>query len=200
MHNTGFWWIIVAVALYGLIHTIMASLQFKAWLRARLGKWMSLYRLVYNGLGGLTLLPVIVMVVRLPDRSLYTIPFPWNLAAMALQGLAGLGILAGIMQTGIWSFIGLEQLTDPDHNEYGQLTARGLYRWMRHPLYTLGMVFIWLTPVMSINILAFNLGATLYLIIGAYYEERKLLKIHGDAYRDYKQHTPMFIPGLKLHL
>ena len=197
MQNTGFWWILAATALYGLIHSVMASLQFKDWLNARVGKWMRLYRLVYNGMGGLTLLPVMVMVAALPDRPLYTVPSPWSLAAVTLQGAAGFGILVGILQTGIGSFIGLKQLTDPDHNEYEQLTAGGLYRWMRHPLYSLGMVIIWLMPVMTINILAFNLAATLYLIIGAYFEERKLLKIHGDSYRDYQRRTPMFIPGLR---
>ena len=197
MQNTGFWWIMAAFTLYGLIHSAMASLIFKDWLITRVGKWMSLYRLLYNGLGALTLLPILVMVAALPDRPLYTIPAPWNLAAVVLQGLAGVGILVGMLQTGIWSFVGLKQLTDPEHNEYEQLTAVGLYRWMRHPLYSLGMVLIWLTPVMSINILAFNLAATLYLIIGAYFEERKLLKIHGVSYRNYQQNTPMFIPGLK---
>jgi len=200
MQNTGFWWVIVAVTLYGLLHSIMASLQFKSWLSARVGKWMRLYRLVYNGLGSLTLLPIILLVAVLPDSPLYIIPPPWNLVTLTLQALAGLGILAGMLQTGIWSFVGLEQLNDPDHDEYEQLAARGLYRWMRHPLYSFGMLLIWLAPVMSANILAFNLAATLYLIIGAYFEERKLLRIHGDFYRDYQQRTAMFIPGLKLHL
>lgn len=200
MQNTGFWWIIAAMACYGLLHSYMASIQFKDWLKAQVGHWMGLYRLVFNGVGGLTLIPILVMVARLPDRSLYSIPFPWVLATLVLQGLAGLGILVGMLQTGIWSFIGLEQITNPDHNEYEHLTAHGLYRLMRHPLYTLGMVLIWLSPIMSVNILAFNLAATLYLIIGAYFEERKLLRIHGDAYREYQQRTPMFIPGFKLPL
>lgn len=198
MQDTGFWWIMVAVALYGLIHSLMASFQFKNWLNARTGKWMRLYRLVYNGLSVLTLLPIFLLVASLPDKPLYTIPFPGSLAAAALQLLAGLGVLAGILQTGVWSFVGLKQFTEPDHDEYGRLTAGGLYQWVRHPLYSLGMAFIWLTPIMSLNILAFNLAATLYLIIGAYFEERKLLKIHADAYRDYQRRTPMFIPGLKL--
>ncbi|NOH03709.1 MAG: isoprenylcysteine carboxylmethyltransferase family protein [Chloroflexi bacterium] len=74
--------------------------------------------------------------------------------------------------------------------------TRGLYRLVRHPLYTFSLVFIWLTPVMSQNSLALYTGATLYLLIGAYFEERKLLRDFGEAYAEYKRKTPMLIPGL----
>ena len=32
---------------------------------------------------------------------------------------------------------------------------------------------------MTLNLLAVNIGFTLYILIGALYEERKLLKVHG---------------------
>jgi hypothetical protein len=40
------------------------------------------------------------------------------------------------------------------------------------------------------------LGATIYILIGAYFEEKKLVGEFGDAYTDYKRRTPMLIPGL----
>jgi protein-S-isoprenylcysteine O-methyltransferase Ste14 len=70
----------------------------------------------------------------------------------------------------------------------------GLYRWVRHPLYTAGLVFIWLSPVMSANLLVFFAGLSAYLVIGAFFEERKLIHAYGDAYRRIQQTTPMFIP------
>jgi methanethiol S-methyltransferase len=45
-------------------------------------------------------------------------------------------------------------------------------------------------------VLAFNLGLTAYLFIGAYFEERKLVREFGEAYRGYQQRTPMFFPRL----
>ena len=72
---------------------------------------------------------------------------------------------------------------------------KGLYRWVRHPLYTAGLVFIWLTPVMTVNLLAMNLGLTIYIVLGAMFEERKLLHEFGQAYADYQRRTPMLIPG-----
>jgi len=51
---------------------------------------------------------------------------------------------------------------------------------------------------MTWNLLALIIGLTTYIIIGAYFEERKLLNEFGDAYAEYRQHTPMLIPGLRL--
>jgi len=71
-----------------------------------------------------------------------------------------------------------------------------LYRVVRHPLYTFSLLFIWLSPSVSQNSLTVYIGATLYTLIGAYFEERKLLREFGEAYAIYKNTTPMLIPGL----
>jgi protein-S-isoprenylcysteine O-methyltransferase Ste14 len=51
---------------------------------------------------------------------------------------------------------------------------------------------------MSYNLLALILGLSIYILVGAYFEERKLLVEFGDAYSEYRQRTPMLIPGLRL--
>ena len=76
------------------------------------------------------------------------------------------------------------------------MVSGGLYRWVRHPLYSAGLVFIWLTSVMTVNLLVLNLGLTIYLVVGAIYEERKLVREFGDLYVDYQKRVPMLIPGL----
>jgi protein-S-isoprenylcysteine O-methyltransferase Ste14 len=65
---------------------------------------------------------------------------------------------------------------------------------VRHPLYTAGLLFIWLIPVMTANLLALNIGLTMYLIIGALFEERKLVREFGEAYIQYRKNTPMLVP------
>jgi len=71
-----------------------------------------------------------------------------------------------------------------------------LYRFVRHPLYTAGLVFIWLTPVMTVNRLVLYLSLTVYILIGAYFEERKLQREFGKEYEDYQIRTPMLFPAL----
>jgi protein-S-isoprenylcysteine O-methyltransferase Ste14 len=49
---------------------------------------------------------------------------------------------------------------------------------------------------MTQNSLTVYIGATIYTLVGAYFEERKLLQDFGEAYAEYRRRTPMLIPGL----
>ena len=191
-----FLYIFLAVAIYGIVHSILASLGLKASLRRLIGpEFDRVYRLVYNGLAVLTLVPVLGMVALLPDIPIYSIPFPWLLINLAIQGLALVALAVGVWQTGVWSFAGLEQFMKPPSKKPPRLVVKGLYRYVRHPLYTAGLVLIWFTPVMTLNVMALNLGFTFYLLLGALVEERKLLKEYGASYEAYSSRTPMLIPN-----
>jgi protein-S-isoprenylcysteine O-methyltransferase Ste14 len=193
-----FWLIILAVLSYGLLHTLLASLKMKAlahnWFGSKTDQW---FRLAYNFIAFFTLLPILLLPILLPDKEIYRISFPWAIATLSIQALAVIVLVVGLRQTGITSFIGLRQLLLPEDTSPPRLVTDGLYRYVRHPLYTAALVFIWLLPIMTWNLLALNLGLTAYVIIGAYFEERKLLLEFGDAYAEYRQRTPMLIPGLR---
>jgi protein-S-isoprenylcysteine O-methyltransferase Ste14 len=187
--------ILLAVAIYGVVHSWLASIQAKALARRIFGRLAErTYRLAYNGFAVVSLLPVLALPAILPDQPLYTIPFPWVLLTIVLQVLAILALFIGLLQTGLWSFLGLEQLFVLTKSQPPQLVVRGLYRWVRHPLYTAGLVFIWLTPVMTANLLVLYASLSLYLVVGAYFEERKLIREFGEAYLRYRQTTPMLVP------
>jgi protein-S-isoprenylcysteine O-methyltransferase Ste14 len=192
-----FWAILLAVVAYGVIHSLLASLQAKAQARRWFGpladRW---FRLFFNLVATLTLLPILVLPILLIDKELYRIPSPWRILSLSLQALAVVALLVGVKQTGATAFIGLRQLMLPEDTTPPRLVTGGLYRYVRHPLYTAGLLFIWLFPVMTWNLLALNLGITAYVVIGAYFEERKLLREFGPQYTEYKRKTPMLIPGL----
>ncbi len=193
---TSFWILLLALALYGALHSLLAAHSVKSAAERGFGtgvkRW---YRLAYNLVAGVTLLPVLALVALLPDRSLWAIPMPWVLLTLAVQAAAGLGMLFGLRQTGTGEFLGLEQVRQPAAPAAPPaLNTGGLYRYMRHPIYTASMLILWLLPVMTLNLLALNIGITLYFIVGSIFEERKLLKEFGPAYADYRRHTPMFVP------
>jgi protein-S-isoprenylcysteine O-methyltransferase Ste14 len=191
------WIILLAVLLYGLVHSLLATVGTKARLRRWFGpaadRW---YRLVYNAIGVLTFLPILALGALFPGRELYTIQVPWAYLTLAGQVLALVALAIGLLQTGVWSFLGFKQALNSNPSTSSQMVTGGLYRWVRHPLYTAGLVFIWLTPIMTSSLLALNLGLTIYLVVGAYYEERKLVREFGQAYIQYQETTPMLIPGL----
>lgn len=185
---------LVAMLLYGALHSFLASHRVKRWSRQRYGRRHDrYYRLIFNVIGGLTFLPVLAVVAVFPGRTLYAIEPPWLWLSLAVQLLSIVLLLAGLRQTGGGAFLGLSQLVDPQANDEG-FTASGPYRWIRHPLYTAGLLFIWAVPRMTTSILALNIGISIYLYVGSLLEERKLCDELGPVYQRYRQQVPRFIP------
>lgn len=189
-------WLVLSVIAWGFMHSLLASLKTKAWFRQKLGDFgMRFYRLGYNVFSLVSFLPVPWLMVMFPDRILYQIREPWLYLTLTGQILSMLMLVVGVLQTDVIAFIGIRQLFESGEPE-ARIVVGGLYRWVRHPLYTAGLLFIWLTPVMSQNEAIVFSVLTIYIIVGAYYEERKLRREFGRAYSDYQAITPMFIPGL----
>lgn len=188
--------IFLAFALYGAVHSLLASIPAKDLAYTFFGKVAErTYRLFYNIFSFITLLPILALPFTIPDVELYTIPEPWSFIAKGGQILALVLLAYSAFQTGIFKFIGFSQLMGINNEE--KLNTRGLYRYMRHPLYTFSLVFLWLTPTMTRNFAILYLSFSMYFIIGAVVEERKLVKTFEDEYLEYMSKTPMLIPFLK---
>lgn len=189
-------WLVLASILWGVVHSLTASRRAKEKTARLFGQAATqrYYRFGYNLFSFLTLLPLLALLALLPDQFLYNIPAPWLYLALSLQALAVLAALVGVLQTGLWDFVGLGQLFRAQPAAQAPLNTRGLYRYVRHPLYTASLALLWLTPQMTLNRLVLWIIFSLYLIIGAYFEERKLLREFGPAYADYKAKTPMLLP------
>lgn len=196
--TTGFWWIVLSLILYGGLHSLLASRRFKAALMRLFGpdslRW---HRFLFSVIGGLTILPILALIALLPDRPIYAVGRPYS-TLLDLLRLAGLiGLVYGVLQTGFMNFIGLDRALDPAAvNRPPRLVTNGLYRWVRHPLYTSAFILLWAAPELSWNKLAFNLGVTVYLVIGSIFEEQKLRDEFGSAYDEYHRRTPAFLPRL----
>lgn len=189
--------LVIAVLTWGVVHSLTASLEAKGWVRRRLGETgMRFYRLAYNLFSVISFLPILWLMAALPDQVLYRIPPPWLYLSLAGQFAAVMILVIGVLQTGAMSFAGLRQLFE-GRERSPHLVTDGLYRFVRHPLYTAGLFFIWLTPVMTQNTLVVYLAATIYILVGASFEERKLEREFGAVYAEYKASTPMLLPGLK---
>jgi len=188
-------WLILVILVWGVVHSIMASLGFKNLLQRTFGSgFMRFYRLFYNVFSVLSFAPILYLMIILPNRDLYQVSSPWNYLMLAGQGLSVLMLFVAVLQTDTLAFIGLRQIFTDDEN--GKLVTGGFYRFVRHPLYTFGLLILWLTPSMSVNSLVVYVSLTVYILVGAYFEEQKLLRIFGQEYADYKSVTPMLIPSL----
>lgn len=187
--------ILFALAIWGVVHSFLASHLAKDLFRLHAGD-MDFYRLAYNVFAGISFFPVLYLIAALPDQPLYQVSAPWSYLMLGGQALAALMLIVAFLQTDSLSFIGLRQLFEKEKT--GALVTRGLYRIVRHPLYTFSLLYVWLSSSVSQNSLVFYIGVTFYVLIGAYFEERKLLRDFGEAYAEYRRKTPMLIPGLAL--
>ncbi|MEW6566569.1 MAG: isoprenylcysteine carboxylmethyltransferase family protein [Chloroflexota bacterium] len=188
---------LLALAAYGAMHSLLAAHAAKRLARRAFGPAADrYYRLGYNLIAVVTLLPVLWVLGAFPGQTLYLLPWPWAGLSLAGQGAALVVLGIGFLQSDPWHFIGLRQLSQTTSSEQPRLVVSGLYRWVRHPLYTAGLAFVWLTPLLTTSLLAFNLGATAYLWFGSELEERRLVTAFGKAYLDYRARVPRLIPRL----
>ena len=80
-----------------------------------------------------------------------------------------------------------------------KIITNGVYNIIRHPI-NLGFMFIfagWYTVWAGIYSLYFLPVLIIIFIIVSFYEERNLIKVYGDEYKEYKKNVGMFIPKFK---
>ena len=189
-------YITLALLLWGFLHSILASLRFKSFLANLLGQsLMRGYRLFYNVFAFISFLPILWLVATLPNAPLYSVPVPVSYGMLLGQGIGMVLLMVGVLQTDTLAFLGLRQLVMEE--KPAGLVTNGLYRLVRHPLYTAGLLILWLSPQVSVNLFTMFVGATVYILVGVSFEERRLLRRFGQSYADYKSRTPMLIPWLK---
>ena len=69
-----------------------------------------------------------------------------------------------------------------------------LYRVVRHPLYVGWFFAFWMTPQMTFAHLLFSIATTAYILLAIQFEERDLLREHGESYEEYRREVPMLVP------
>ena len=85
----------------------------------------------------------------------------------------------------------------PDMELFGthRLEVRGVYALVRHPMMVGGFLFL-LTSGPSLNNIVYIAMYTAYMVIGGYYEEKRMIKVFGEDYRRYQRQVGAFFPLL----
>lgn len=125
----------------------------------------------------------------------------WSKIGLA-EGLRWLGVGLGILSNfGIyWLFSSLGSNITPTSatRKEHKLVTSGPYRWVRHPLYTIGSMLFVSFGLVADNwfIAALGLLAFIVMAIRTPTEEANLIKKFGDEYREYMKNTGAFLPKL----
>lgn len=185
---------VFSLAAFAVIHSLTASLPFKRLIVRGLGsKADRLYLPAYSLIAMLTILPLVYQLYKNPGRVLYKIPFPWRWLMVSGQLIAAI-IVPMAFRDAPHRFKIRSQISAPQTPEAGSLNIRGIYRWVRDPFLLSGLVIIWLTPIMTVNLFVIYFLTTIYLYIGSLHWESRLTAQFGDEYREYKKRVNRFIP------
>jgi len=180
---------------YFVLHSLLASLVVKEWVAHRWPQRMPAYRIFFNLTALLLLLPPLVMTYAFRGEPLWRWEGPWRWVSFALILGAAAGFLWSMRHYDGSEFLGLRQWREGVRSVQDQehLHISPLHRCVRHPWYFLGLVLVW-SQDMDPAFLTSALAITLYFVVGSRLEERKLLRYHGAAYREYRERVPGLIP------
>lgn len=190
-------WFVLSVSwiAYFAVHSVLASLTVKRQVAAHWPGFMPAYRLAFNILGVVLLLPILWQITAQP----WPVVWQWHgigkWIANSLSMLALLGFVWSLKYYDMQEFLGLRQWRGhikvaEDHEHF---VISPLHRFVRHPWYFFAMVLLWARDMNAAQLLSTVL-ATAYFTLGSRLEEKKLLVYHGDAYRRYMEKVPGLFP------
>lgn len=186
--------LIFCLVAFAAIHSFLASLPFKRRLIRFLGsRAETLYMPVYSLIAVITILPLVYLLYTNPGPFLYIVPSPWRWMMVGVQLAAALVAPRALRDAPHRFKIGA-QLAGPNSNNSEPLNIQGIYRWVRDPFLLTGLIIIWFTPFMTVNLLVIYLLASIYLYLGSLHWETRLVAQFGEEYRKYQQRVHRIIP------
>lgn len=108
----------------------------------------------------------------------------------------GLGVLCAAGIYWLFSSIGTGITPVSATRKEHKLVTHGIYRWVRHPLYTIGSSLFVSFGMMADNWFIILLGILAFIVmaIRTPKEEANLIEKFGDEYREYMKRTGRFLP------
>lgn len=181
---------------YCTLHSAMISETVTGFLKRRLGDSFRFYRLFFNSIAVLTLIPVLLYSHSLRQEAIFRWEGVWLIPKYLLLASGILLVVAGGRHYSFVQFLGISQLRGTSSGGLatgGGIDSSGVLGLVRHPWYTAVVLLLWAGDL-DITALVGNGVLTVYIVVGTLLEERKLVHEFGEAYRSYQRRVSMFVP------
>ena len=180
------------------VHSALISVRVTDFLQHALGDRYRFYRLFFNAFSLITLVPLLRYTHSAGWRTewLFLWEGPLRIVQYFLIAVAAILVLTGARRYSMLQFLGIRQVLQRSGGamtESGEVDSGGVLSVVRHPWYLAVFLLLWAKDLNLVEITV-NAVLSVYLVIGTFLEERKLVLEFGDEYKDYQRRVSMFVP------
>jgi protein-S-isoprenylcysteine O-methyltransferase Ste14 len=183
----------LAWGFYFFLHSYLASNRVKDSIKKTWPQLAATYRLLYVAVS-ITGLAAIGWLLRgIPNRFDFAPSPAVQVGGILLLSAGAIIIMLSFRQYSFTGFIGLR------NDAHDTLQINGLLNYVRHPIYagTVLMVLGYLLLLPTSTTVVSALCIFIYLPIGIRLEEKKLIALYGETYRDYRNRVPAVFPDCR---
>lgn len=185
--------------LWCILHSVMIARPITDFLSSQLKSSYRFYRLFFNITALATLIPVYFYSISLDSPTVFELKGILEGIRIFVFAVSILLFFLGARTYDMRHFLGMNDIRagtiDPEISGIKTFKTQGILNVIRHPWYLAGILLVWTrTGRLTVAALLENSIITLYFIIGAYLEEKKLEQDLGGAYQQYREAVSMLLP------
>lgn len=188
--------VILWVSFY-LLHSLFADMKIKRKFKGWVGSLFIWYRLLYSLFASVHFLGILMYTATLNEDPMFSSKPTLAYLGYVLATFGTIVLVRAFQKFSPFEFVGISP--SDEFVKTDQLIVSGLHAHVRHPIYSgLILIFLGYTLVQpTLSSLVHLAMLIVYLPIGIYLEERKLIEKYGSPYEDYKKSVPALIPRKK---
>ncbi len=192
-----YFYIVVGWILWCTLHSTLISITVTEYMKRKLGSDFRFYRIFYNMASVITLIPLLIYSRRVREAPIFYWEGPLAIIQILLLAGSIYLFIAGGRHYSWTQFSGIAQIRTERINgslcNCDSFVVSDIHQIIRHPWYLGGIMIVWAVNL-NVSTILINIIISVYFVVGAFLEERKLVREFGDNYRKYQQTVSMLFP------